>query len=121
MADVNPGSQYANWQQYGGSDSAFGEAGTNFKKWLAAGLAQKSGLVDALDSIGSPVPKSLQPVAPPMQQSVTPNAMPAIPAAPVAPSVVNTSPMSIPAVGEIKGLSDKLKEAPDFLKMIWGG
>lgn len=118
MADVNPGAQYMNWQQYGGSDSAFGEAGSNFKKWLAAGLAQKSGLVDALDSVGAPVPKSLQPIAPPTLQPVAPANQPAIPNIPTLSSSPAVNPMSIPAVGQIQSLGDKTQ---DFLKMIWGG
>lgn len=123
MADVNPGTQYANWQQYGGSDSAFGEVGSNLKKWLAAGAAQKSGLVDFLDSLGAPVPKGLQPVAPPTlgtNASAPPPAAPAAAVTPVAPVAPGVPPMQIPGVGEIKSITDKLKEVPNYLDAIWG-
>lgn len=118
MADMNPGAQYMNWEQYGGPGSAFGEAGSNFKKWLAAGVAQKSGLVDALDSMGASVPKSLQPIAPPTLQSVAPNSQAVIPNIPASSNLPAIDPMSIPAVGQIQSLGDKTQ---DFLKMIWGG
>lgn len=132
MADFNPGAQYMNWQQYGGSNSLLGDFGDATKKWLGAYALQKSGAVDFLDSIGAPesLKKSIPtlsgqppsttsqiPVIPPIAGAQTSSAMPMQPVVPVAPAAPQIAPMTIPGVGEIKGLSDK---TTDFLKAIWG-
>lgn len=132
MADFNPGAQYMNWQQYGGSNSLLGDFGDAAKKWLGATILQKSGAVEFLDSIGAPEslkkaipapsgqPPSVAsgvPAIPPVAGAQIAPAMPAQPVMPAAPAAPQVAPMTIPAVGEIKGLSDK---TTDFLKAIWG-
>ena len=129
MAELSPGAQYMNWQQYGGENSLLGNFGDSTKRWLGAAALQKSGAIDFLDSIGAPesvkktLPKSSQPPAIPSSASpVIPpgdaSAQPVVPSSAVAPQADQ---ISIPAVGQIEGLSDKMEAAPDFLKMIWGG